>query len=97
MDEKGDEEKRNRNISYKKKSGLCSPLFLLWYLSCDYTNIIINKIIASQVRKHQELSSLNNIAKINGNHISTNNMAHTIARNILTSSSRSKELDKVKY
>lgn len=85
MDEKEDEEKRNRNISYKKRVVYAVHSFLLWYLSCDYANIIINKIIASQVRKHPELSSLNNTAKINGIHISTSNMAHTIVRNILIS------------
>jgi hypothetical protein len=84
VDEKSEEEEKRNKISFVQKRVVCSfhSFFGYEFLLCDYANIIINKMIASQIRKHQELSQLNNKATINGIHISTNNKAHTIARNI---------------
>ena len=76
--------KEIKSPSYKKEWFAVSTLFFGYeFLLCDYANIIINKMIASQIRKHQELSHPDNKATINGIQISTNNKAHTIARNIL--------------
>lgn len=84
MDERKEDEEEKNNSSKKLKRVVCSShsFFGYEFLLCDYANIIINKMIASQIRKHQELSSLSNRATSRGIQISTNNNAHTIARNI---------------
>ena len=87
MDEKSEEEEKRNKISFVQKRVVCSfhSFFGYEFLLCDYPSIRITAKITSQnIIHHTVLSSdarLNNHI-IRGIHNSTNNKAHTIARNI---------------
>ena len=76
-----------KSPSYKKEWFAVSTLFLVMiFLLCDYQNIRIQTNIASpNIIHHTVLSSNTKPTSpiIRGNHISINNIAHTIVQNIL--------------
>lgn len=88
MDEKSEEEEKRNKISFVQKRVVCSfhSFFGYEFLLCDYPSIRITAKITSQNIIHHTLLSPNTILNnhiISGIHSCTNNIAHTIARNIL--------------